>query len=357
MLKLRIAMTGFIASLITFSPFVVQAAAASFFGPIIACPCPGQAAGWGCVLQTIQNVMNLGISLSVIIATLIIAYAGFLWILSPTNAENKQKGRTMLLNAVIGMVIVLSAWLVVDFFMKTLYDEGSFGPWNSILLNPGEARECIVAKAGSLGTNAGTLTGVAGSGIATGTTATTQTTTNPIPGSTTSGNTTSTTKPPVTGTGNGTVTTSTSGASTGSTAGGRCTVIAGSAGRPCSTANLVPYFGNQAANASSICNAESNGNPTILSGVDKIKTGEAFSVGLFQINITANKLYGCSNQTLNCPAAFNGKNSNATIVNRSLYNQCVQAAQDASCNTSNAARLYSNTSWNSWGANSVCKVK
>ncbi len=153
-MKFRVTFFVLVFSFIAFSPLIVGAAPASFFGPIIPdgtngqpdCHCVGKAPGWGCILQTLQNVMSLGISLSVIIATLIIAYAGFLWILSPTNAENKQKGRTMLLNAVIGMVIVLSAWLVIDFFMKTLYDQTSFGPWNAILLDEGDGKQCIEAK-------------------------------------------------------------------------------------------------------------------------------------------------------------------------------------------------------------------
>ncbi len=45
----------------------------------------------------------------------------------------------MLLNAVVGLFIVLAAWLIVDFVMKSLYNpdawqEGSLGPWNSILV-------------------------------------------------------------------------------------------------------------------------------------------------------------------------------------------------------------------------------
>jgi len=48
------------------------------------------------------------------------------------------------MNAVIGICIVLSAWLIVDFVMKTLYG-GQFGPWNTILLD-GTGDSCVVAK-------------------------------------------------------------------------------------------------------------------------------------------------------------------------------------------------------------------
>lgn len=117
--------------------------AASFFGPLVpticqACPC-----GFNGVLEIIRNLMNLGISLAVVVATIIIAWAGFLYIASSTNPESRSKANKMLLSAVIGLMIVLSAWLIVDFVMKTLYG-GQFGPWNTILTGGGD--DCIKAK-------------------------------------------------------------------------------------------------------------------------------------------------------------------------------------------------------------------
>ena len=64
-----------------------------------------------------------------------IVWAGFLFIMSAANPESRSKARSMLINAVIGMFIVLAAWLIVDFVMKTFYDPSvkKFGPWNQIL--------------------------------------------------------------------------------------------------------------------------------------------------------------------------------------------------------------------------------
>lgn len=137
-------------------PQFAYAAEAHFFGPLIPdeCNCEGQvnpaggtittAPGWGCVLQVVQNGINLAISLGVIIATLFFAYAGFVWMTSGGNPGKIEQGRTMILNVIIGLVVLLSAWLIVDFIMKTLYnDSGEFGPWNAIL-SGGSA--CLVAK-------------------------------------------------------------------------------------------------------------------------------------------------------------------------------------------------------------------
>lgn len=64
--------------------------------------------------------------------------------LSATNPESRSQANKMLINAVVGICIVLSAWLIVDFVMKTLYG-GQFGPWNSILIS-GSGDSCIEAK-------------------------------------------------------------------------------------------------------------------------------------------------------------------------------------------------------------------
>ena len=105
-----------------------------------ACPC-----GAGGALQFVQNVMNALVSFGILICVLVVVFAGFLWILTPTNPESHSQAKKVLTNAVIGFIIILSAWLVVDFVMKLLYDgESTFGPWNEILTLGGDA--CIEAR-------------------------------------------------------------------------------------------------------------------------------------------------------------------------------------------------------------------
>jgi len=97
------------------------------------------------VLQLMQNFMNLGISLAILFMTLFLIWAGFSFIMSAANAEARSNARKMLFNAVIGMIIVLSAWLIVDFVIKTVAGgDTKFGPWNTILLFDGDA--CIRVK-------------------------------------------------------------------------------------------------------------------------------------------------------------------------------------------------------------------
>ncbi|MDQ1299941.1 MAG: hypothetical protein QG636_609 [Patescibacteria group bacterium] len=114
------------------------------FGPIVPEVCRTCACGFGGVLAIIQNAINFIIGLSIIVATIIIAWAGGLYMLSATNPESRSTANKMLINAAVGLVIVLSAWLIVDFVMKTLYG-GQFGPWNSILMGD-SGDSCVIAK-------------------------------------------------------------------------------------------------------------------------------------------------------------------------------------------------------------------
>lgn len=127
-----------------FAVFLLPLVADAQFGPIVPevcrqCPC-----GFGGVLAIIQNLVNFIIGIAIIFATIIIVWGGILYVLSPANPENRNTANKMLINAVVGILITLSAWLIVDFVMKTLYG-GQFGPWNTILLN-GSGPSCVEAK-------------------------------------------------------------------------------------------------------------------------------------------------------------------------------------------------------------------
>ena len=57
----------------------------------------------------------------------IFAYAGVTLLFSGGNAEAASKAKGMLLNAVIGFLIALCAWIIIKFIMTTLlFDEVNF---------------------------------------------------------------------------------------------------------------------------------------------------------------------------------------------------------------------------------------
>lgn len=305
--------------------------------------CPvGAPLGFGGVLQLIQNGMNAAISFGVIISVIVIAGAGILWILTPMNPENHSQAKKILTNAVVGLLIILSAWLVVDFVMKLLYSgtggqQGKFGPWNE-LLTGGDI--CVVATDVKPLFD-GSLTSVPG-----------QIETNP--GSGTGG-------------------------------GGSCTVPSNQ-GNPCSVSRLQQTcFASRATDASKVCMVESSGGQAaVCSGSDKLNggSGPTYSCGLWQINLTVHKVAG-----LNCPAAFTnvaGTASSCTCggsnlvgpskigacycklkpdaASQRLYTQCVLAARDPVKNTAVACNLYTQSGANGgfqpWNhtATKVCHV-
>lgn len=141
--------------------------------------------------------------------------------------------------------------------------------------------------------------------------------------------------------------------------GGTGTCQAPSSGA-CSPAALSStcFGGRNVDTWSAICFKESGGNTSVPSGTDKCTgDGSVVSFGLFQINISANQI-----GNLNCPAAFSsvytGSNKNCRVVNRALYNQCVNAAKNPQLNIETACRLASPNATNTgpWGAARACNI-
>lgn len=306
--------------LLILAPFSAHAAN-TVFQPIIpdtgVCSCPGGAPDLGCAFQVAQNLLNDAIAVGILIAVLIIAYAGILFIFSPTNPENRSRARAVLTNAIVGLIIVLAGWLVVDFVMKIVYDgpggaAGKFGPWNEILTQ-GNPPNCFTAQqvqqlyqGGPSGSQLGDVP--SGSG------APSPTATKTVQGS------------------------------------GACNIPQSG---NCAPSNLAA-FGSAAQQASEICWAESRGVVNVPSGSDRMRNDprhRSFSFGLFQINLTAHKVAG-----LDCPSAFNGTNYSATVKNEALYQQCVAAAETASANIAVAVQMKQQSGWGQWSTASECRL-
>jgi hypothetical protein len=122
-------------------------------------------------------------------------------------------------------------------------------------------------------------------------------------------------------------------------------------------------FGANAQTASTIAHAESGGNPTAINPTARCG-GNAAVVGLFQINISANRLYGpgLPSSGLNCPSAFSGGYSyshpNCTVTDSTLYSQCVTAAKDPNVSIATACQLSRNgTNWRPWETATICGIR
>jgi len=85
-----------------------------------------------CDIATLaQNLLNAGIYIAVFLSAVLFAWAGFMALSAGGRSEQYTEARRIFLNVVIGLVIILAGWLVVDTLMKTVTN-GSFGPWNKV---------------------------------------------------------------------------------------------------------------------------------------------------------------------------------------------------------------------------------
>lgn len=76
----------------------------------------------------VVRIINIALGFLSIIAVSLIIYAGFVWMTSGGNEEKISKAKGTLKSAVIGLIIILSAWGIVSFLFKELGGEGSGGP-------------------------------------------------------------------------------------------------------------------------------------------------------------------------------------------------------------------------------------
>lgn len=72
------------------------------------------------LLETINNVVNFIIVLATAIATIIFAWAGFLYLTAAGNSSKISQAHGMIWSAVIGFLIALSAGLIVKVILDTL---------------------------------------------------------------------------------------------------------------------------------------------------------------------------------------------------------------------------------------------
>ncbi len=297
-------------------------------------PCDGPECDICSFVALGQKILNFLVYASVLIATIMFTYAGIEMLIHSDNSGAISQARHTFMNVLIGLVAILAAWLIIDTVMRVLFTynngfEGTAGygkPWEDIL--------CAYQ---------------------------------------------SEPPPPTTG-GGGTTATAGGGSATAGGGGGSCTVQTDGA---CSVSALTPVFDTVASQASQICNAESGGNPNSESAVDRILAGgQAFSVGLFQINMTQHDLTAPACKALNggnpmdcsqldtsvigpplTPPAFTGSNRNARITNTALYNACSAALKNPACAIQTAKQIYiagggpsRPNSWAQWSTAATCHL-
>jgi len=98
--------------------------------------CTGEAGdecGWCELMQMVDNIINWLFMFFTLAAVMMVMYVGFKLVVSQGSSEAMGEAKSMMTNLVIGFVIFISAWLIVDTILKMTIDPVSnFGPWNEL---------------------------------------------------------------------------------------------------------------------------------------------------------------------------------------------------------------------------------
>lgn len=79
------------------------------------------------VVKLAQNVLNFGIFMAVVLSALLFAYAGFKLLTAGGNTEVYAQGKRVFGNVLIGLIIILAGWIVIDTLLKTFTGGGLSG--------------------------------------------------------------------------------------------------------------------------------------------------------------------------------------------------------------------------------------
>ncbi len=92
--------------------------------------------------ELIGRIIQIALSFLGVIALILIMYAGFLWMTSAGDEDKISRAKSTLQSAVIGLIIILSAWAITTFILSRLFGviggtASDTGNNNSNFSNPG----------------------------------------------------------------------------------------------------------------------------------------------------------------------------------------------------------------------------
>jgi len=98
--------------------------------------CEGPDCNLCSLVGLVQNVINFMVYVAIFVATLMITYAGILYVTAGGSEDRLKKAHGIFWKVLIGFIIILAAWMIVDLIFKALVpiDGQPFGkPWQSIV--------------------------------------------------------------------------------------------------------------------------------------------------------------------------------------------------------------------------------
>lgn len=119
------------------TPILTNAAIIVRPSGLVPCGGPNQNPCTACDLLVLaQNVLKFAFEIAFLIIIGFIVYGGFRWIFSLGKEENIKAGQQIITNAIIGLVIILSAWIIVNTVFWLIAQAGGteeyIGTWYKI---------------------------------------------------------------------------------------------------------------------------------------------------------------------------------------------------------------------------------
>lgn len=77
--------------------------------------------------ETIGSLINVFLTILGVILLILVIYAGFLWMTAGGDADQTKKAKDIMINAVIGLIILLAAYAISNFVIEALSSAGIAG--------------------------------------------------------------------------------------------------------------------------------------------------------------------------------------------------------------------------------------
>ncbi|HEX3099854.1 MAG TPA: hypothetical protein VHQ41_02675 [Patescibacteria group bacterium] len=126
---LNIAQMVFMLFLVT-APITVPAVAHAGLVDTFVNNCPadtGVRCSEGSIASIFRLIINWALAIAFIAAVIMLIYGGFLYITSAGNTDNATKGKTAIVNALVGIVIIVLSYIIVQIVYRFVSGSGSGG--------------------------------------------------------------------------------------------------------------------------------------------------------------------------------------------------------------------------------------
>tara|TARA_B100001964_G_C14050177_1_gene516644 strand:- start:102 stop:482 length:381 start_codon:yes stop_codon:yes gene_type:complete len=75
-----------------------------------------------------SNIINTLLTLLGTIAVIIILLGGFKWMTAGGSSEKVQEAKDLIKNGIIGLIIILSSWIIANFVLDSIYTASDTAP-------------------------------------------------------------------------------------------------------------------------------------------------------------------------------------------------------------------------------------